>query len=206
MRARNVNECRIFKIDHFCRARYPAECTKSKTVVSPAMLIVDAGTYVGSSIKGHSHRGGKKMINQHGCYCTVGVTDEFRTSKVCIFFVNKLRLAWTWRYVKGIREMVSIHGALECANVDCRLCLFQAWLYDQAQGCPCCYRDLALWDRNRHSPWQNDLAMLLPCCVSCPSKLPRTSVLCTGFDRSGIRCRIRHHCVPPANRHKLGLA
>ncbi|CAO3569992.1 unnamed protein product [Mortierella alpina] len=51
--------------------------------IMPVLFIGDAGTGVGSRIKGHARRGGGKMRSRHRRYCPVAITDEFRTSKTC---------------------------------------------------------------------------------------------------------------------------
>jgi hypothetical protein len=95
-------------------------CTRTaKMEVLPVMLIGNAGTSFGSRIKGHARRGGKKMRKEHQKNCVVGITDEYRTSKVCIYCFQEVRVARSRRMVKGKSKMVRVHGALECINPAC---------------------------------------------------------------------------------------
>ncbi|KAG0253317.1 hypothetical protein BG011_006429 [Mortierella polycephala] len=70
-------------------------------------------------IKGHARRGGKKMRKERQKNCIVGITDEYRTSKVCIYCFQDVRMARSRRMIKGKSKMVRVHGALECINPAC---------------------------------------------------------------------------------------
>ncbi|KAI8379122.1 uncharacterized protein BYT42DRAFT_474979, partial [Radiomyces spectabilis] len=49
------------------------------------MCIGNAGTRVGSCIRGHAQRGGKKMRTAHARNTAVVMTNEFCSSKTCVF-------------------------------------------------------------------------------------------------------------------------
>ncbi|KAF9997400.1 hypothetical protein BGZ65_007023 [Modicella reniformis] len=73
----------------------PTLCPKAKPDIIPVMLVGDAGTGVGSRIKEHARRGGKKLRQEHMKHCPVILTDECKA-------------------VEG--ALVRVHGALECVN------------------------------------------------------------------------------------------
>lgn len=98
---------------------YSAECPKTRQFVLPVMLIGTAGTGVGSRIGGHSRRGGGKMRKQHIQYCTIGMTNEYRSSQTCIFCFQQIQLARSQRVVGGRAKLVKVHGAIECTNSSC---------------------------------------------------------------------------------------
>ncbi|KAK3811125.1 MAG: hypothetical protein J3Q66DRAFT_287113 [Benniella sp.] len=83
------------------------------------MLIGDAGTSVGSRIKGHERRGGKKLREQHIQHCPIAMTDEYLSSKTCVFCFARVQQATASRTVRGEAKTISIHGAVECTNPDC---------------------------------------------------------------------------------------
>ena len=83
------------------------------------MLIGSAGTGVGSRIKGHSRRGGKKMRKEHMQHCVVGMTNEYRSSQTCVFCFQPVQLAQSRRVINGNVKTVKVHGAVECVNPSC---------------------------------------------------------------------------------------
>lgn len=99
--------------------RHVAQCPKSQPQVRPVLLIGEAGTGVGSRIGGYQRRGGGKMREQHRRYCTVGMTNEFRTSKTCIYCYCQVRQARARRLVNGKVKFVNLHDAVECINPEC---------------------------------------------------------------------------------------
>lgn len=99
--------------------RHARSCPKLSPEVLPVLLIGNAGTGAGSRIKGHCRRGGSKMRKEHSRYCPVGITDEYRTSKICIFCFRQLVSARSRRIVGGKIKTVKVHGALECENTEC---------------------------------------------------------------------------------------
>jgi hypothetical protein len=98
---------------------HPAECPKARQFLLPVLLIGSAGTGVGSRIGGHARRGGGKMREQHRRYCTVGMTNEYRSSKTCVFCFQPVQLARSRRLVSGKVKVVKVHGAVECVNPAC---------------------------------------------------------------------------------------
>jgi hypothetical protein len=56
--------------------------------VLPVLIIGTAGTGVRSRIGGHARRGGGKMRKEHSQSCVVSMTNEYKTSQVCIFVLN----------------------------------------------------------------------------------------------------------------------
>ncbi|CAO3572960.1 unnamed protein product [Mortierella alpina] len=89
--------------------------------IMPVLFIGDAGTGVGSRIKGHARRGGGKMRSAHRRYCPVAITDELRTSKTCAYCQTQVRLARSKRVdkEKKLIKTVNVNGAIECYNPDC---------------------------------------------------------------------------------------
>ena len=87
--------------------------------VLPIMLIGDAGTCVGSRLKGHSRRGGGRMRAQHRQYCPVAIVDEYRTSRVCFYCFQEMQLVRSRRVKGQAIRTVRVHGAVECTNPDC---------------------------------------------------------------------------------------
>jgi hypothetical protein len=68
---------------------------------------------------GHPKLGGGRITNQHMQTCPVLMTNEMRTSNVCIFCYHQLRLARAHKLVDGSVKTVRVHGAVECVNRDC---------------------------------------------------------------------------------------
>ncbi|KAI8394078.1 uncharacterized protein BYT42DRAFT_29730 [Radiomyces spectabilis] len=80
------------------------------------MCIGNAGTGVGSRIRGHVRRGGKKMLTEHSRNTTVAITNEFCSSKTCVFCFQQTELAKR-RLPGGKTKQVS--GAVRCINPNC---------------------------------------------------------------------------------------
>ncbi|KAF9167971.1 hypothetical protein DFQ26_002196 [Actinomortierella ambigua] len=106
-------------LDGSLKFQHVKECPDVRQEVRPVLLIGESGTGVGSRIQGHARRGGGKMRAEHIRYCTIAMTDEFRTSKTCVFCFQQVRLARHRRKVKGNEKLVSVHGVVECINPDC---------------------------------------------------------------------------------------
>ncbi|KAL1931753.1 hypothetical protein VTP01DRAFT_9896 [Rhizomucor pusillus] len=51
----------------------------------PVMFIGNQGAGIESRLKGHTRRGGKKLLKDHCRHAAVATTDEFRSSKPCPF-------------------------------------------------------------------------------------------------------------------------
>ncbi|KAF9966018.1 hypothetical protein BGZ70_003529 [Mortierella alpina] len=80
-----------------------------------------AGTGVGSRIRGHSRRGGKKVREQHMQHAPVALTNEWRTSQTCGTCFGQLSLARARRIIRGKIKTVRLHGAVHCTNRRCPL-------------------------------------------------------------------------------------
>lgn len=80
--------------------------------VFPIHCIGNQGTGVGSTIKGFNRRGGRWLIEKHGRYGTVAITNEFRTSQTCIFCFGQVI-----RPQKG--DGKKDNGSSRCLNPDC---------------------------------------------------------------------------------------
>lgn len=104
--------------------RYDVNCPKlerNKPFILPVLMIGNAGTGVGSRIKGHSRRGGGKMRAEHRRYCTVGMTDEYRSSKTCVYCSHQVRQARARRVdrINKTIKTVTVNGTVECVNPNC---------------------------------------------------------------------------------------
>ncbi|KAI8370325.1 uncharacterized protein BYT42DRAFT_83600 [Radiomyces spectabilis] len=80
------------------------------------MCIGNAGTGVGCRIRGHARRGGKKMRTGHSRNTTVAITNEFCSSKTCVFCFQQTELAKR-RLPDGKTKQVS--GVVRCINPNC---------------------------------------------------------------------------------------
>ncbi|CAO3565989.1 unnamed protein product [Mortierella alpina] len=96
-----------------------SESHSGSPAVLPIMMIGDAGTCVGSRLKGHSRRGGSKMRAQHRQYCPVVMVDEYRTSRICYYCLQETQLVRSRRVKGQAIRTVRVHGAVECTNHDC---------------------------------------------------------------------------------------
>jgi len=97
----------------------PENSVKTRMLVVPIMLTGIAGTGVGSRIGGHARRGGGKLRENHRKHAVVAMTNEFRTSKTCVFCFEQVQLARANRDKKGTFKRVTVNGAVECVNPDC---------------------------------------------------------------------------------------
>jgi hypothetical protein len=59
------------------------------------------------------------MRAQHRGNCPVGMTNEYRSSKTCVFCFQPVQLARSRRLVGGKIKVVKVHGAVECVNPGC---------------------------------------------------------------------------------------
>ncbi|KAI8360969.1 hypothetical protein B0O80DRAFT_374245, partial [Mortierella sp. GBAus27b] len=82
-------------------------------------FIGDAGTAVGSRLKGHARRGGTKIRAQHSQRGVVINTNEHMTSKTCPFCFGRTTLASSRRMIDGKAKVVRINGAMQCLNPAC---------------------------------------------------------------------------------------
>ncbi|KAG9319417.1 hypothetical protein KVV02_002477 [Mortierella alpina] len=106
------------------RFRYDVNCPKfnrNKPFIFPVLMIGNAGTGVGSRIKSHSRRGGGKMRAEHRRYCTVGMTDEYRSPKTCVYCSHQVRQARARRVdrINKTIKTVNVNGTVECVNPNC---------------------------------------------------------------------------------------
>lgn len=98
---------------------YSTQCPRLEPQILPVMITGNAGTGVGSRIAGHARRGGKKLRHEHQQHCVVALTDEYRTSQVCIYCFHQVQMARSRRLINGEIKTVRVHGALECINPAC---------------------------------------------------------------------------------------
>ncbi|KAH7043463.1 hypothetical protein BKA57DRAFT_427617 [Linnemannia elongata] len=89
------------------------------STIIPIVLHGAAGTSVGSRIKGHTKRGGRKITNQHRQYCIVGHTNEHRTSRICSACYRPVSLMTAKRIKDGSIKNVRLHGAVQCRYKHC---------------------------------------------------------------------------------------
>jgi len=101
-------------------ASEPSTTTSTaSTPTIPIMLTGTAGTCVGSRLKGHARRGGGKLRGEHQRYAVVGMTNEFCTSKTCVYCYSRIRQAKTRRLVNGEMKTIRLNGAVECIEPSC---------------------------------------------------------------------------------------
>ncbi|KAK3812952.1 MAG: hypothetical protein J3Q66DRAFT_347018 [Benniella sp.] len=99
--------------------QHAEDCPRHECDVLPVLMIGTAGTGMGSRIGGHERRGGGKMRKEHTKSCVVSMTNEYRTSQVCVFCFEPLRLSRARRVVGGQEKVVNLHGSIECINSRC---------------------------------------------------------------------------------------
>ncbi|KAF9117604.1 hypothetical protein BGW39_002024, partial [Mortierella sp. 14UC] len=87
--------------------------------VLPIILHGAGGSCVGSRLKGHMKRGGRKMNKQNRQYGVVCETDEHRTSQVCSSCFEPIELARATRAEQGQVKHIRLHGAVVCRNREC---------------------------------------------------------------------------------------
>ncbi|KAI8393677.1 uncharacterized protein BYT42DRAFT_15226 [Radiomyces spectabilis] len=93
-----------------------AQMTDRNVPTNLVMCIGNAGTGVGSRIRGHARRGGKKMRTEHSKNTTVAITNEFCSSKTCVFCFQQTEL--TKRSLPDGKTK-QVLGAVRCINPDC---------------------------------------------------------------------------------------
>jgi len=74
---------------------------------------------IDSFIKGHSQRGMKRIWAQHRVYGNVAITNEYNSSKTCLFCFSKVILHRARRIVGKNERVVRLHGAIECVHPQC---------------------------------------------------------------------------------------
>jgi len=92
LKTRSVNltngSCDFYRQHHFPSFTssgriYPVCCPKNDLPVLPLTFVGTAGVGTNSRIKVHLRYGGKRMVEQHVRNCSVLMTDEYMTSKIC---------------------------------------------------------------------------------------------------------------------------
>ncbi|KAI8345659.1 hypothetical protein B0O80DRAFT_472500 [Mortierella sp. GBAus27b] len=96
----------------------PPTDPRSRNVI-PIMLTGTAGTCIGSRIKGSAKRGGGKLREEHRKHAIVGMTNEYCSSKTCIFCFARTRLAKATRTINGGTKTRRLNGSVECYNPGC---------------------------------------------------------------------------------------
>ncbi|CEP14829.1 hypothetical protein [Parasitella parasitica] len=76
------------------------------------MGIGNAGTGVGSTIKGYDRRGGKWLPKLHTRYAKVAMTDEYMTSQLCLYCYFPIVHAKT-------SSNKTVLGSARCLNPKC---------------------------------------------------------------------------------------
>ncbi|KAH7030287.1 hypothetical protein BKA57DRAFT_541270 [Linnemannia elongata] len=94
-------------------------CPKTRPKITPVLFVGTGGLCIGARLGGNLKLGGGRITDQHRQSCPVLMTNEMRTSKVCIFCYHQLQLAKARRIINGSVKTVRVHGAVECVNNDC---------------------------------------------------------------------------------------
>ncbi|KAF9196588.1 hypothetical protein BGZ50_009103 [Haplosporangium sp. Z 11] len=63
----------------------------------------------------------KKMRKERQKNCALGIVDKYRTSEICIYCLQDVRLGRSRRMIKSKAKMVRVHGSFECINRECPL-------------------------------------------------------------------------------------
>ncbi|KAF9538417.1 hypothetical protein EC957_006764 [Mortierella hygrophila] len=87
--------------------------------VAVVVLHGEAGTSVGSRIKGHQKRGGSKLTKEHRKYGTIAHTNENRTSRICSCCFMPVFLSRGRRIRDGELKTVRLNGSVDCKNPTC---------------------------------------------------------------------------------------
>ncbi|KAF9540335.1 hypothetical protein EC957_004375 [Mortierella hygrophila] len=87
--------------------------------ITPVLFVGTGGLCIGSRMGGNLKLGGGRITNQHRQACPVLMTNEMRTSQVCIYCYHELRLARARRLINGRIKTIRVHGAVECVINDC---------------------------------------------------------------------------------------
>lgn len=85
---------------------------KGGTNSSLFMAIGNAGTGVGSTIKGYDRRGGKWLPKTHKRYAQVAMTDEHMTSQLCVYCYFPIT------HGRNLDNKI-ILGTARCLNPNC---------------------------------------------------------------------------------------
>jgi hypothetical protein len=91
------------------------------SVEGPTDVIYCVGHWQGvnCTIKGHSRRGMKKIRKQYCALGSVGITNEYNTSKLCSHCFSRVVLHRVRRTINGVERVVRLNGAVNCVNPRC---------------------------------------------------------------------------------------
>ena len=99
---------------------YPNQCPKNKPDNVTVIAYGSAGSGVGSRIGGHLRWGGNWMreeLLRQGL--VVALTDEYCTTKTCVYCFERLRLQKSRRLVGTEIKTKTVHGSVVCVNPQC---------------------------------------------------------------------------------------
>ncbi|KAG9061147.1 hypothetical protein KI688_007485 [Linnemannia hyalina] len=93
-------------------------CPQETPHTLPVGIIGDAGTAVGARLKGHFKMGGRSLCWLHCRYGPTLILDENKSSCLCIFCFEVVKLAQGMRpsWSDGKMRMNSLQGATVCVN------------------------------------------------------------------------------------------
>ena len=99
---------------------YPSACPKSKPDNITVFAYGAAGSGVGSRISGHLRWGGNWMREELlRLGLVVALTDEYCTSKTCVYCFERLKFQKSRRLVGTTVKTKSVHGSVVCVNPEC---------------------------------------------------------------------------------------
>ncbi|CAO3564005.1 unnamed protein product [Mortierella alpina] len=101
------------------RFEHSQECTASPRRVQVVNFMGNAGTCVGSRLKGHPKRGGMKISRELAKSTVTAMQDEFRTSKTCLRCSNELKHPSARRVLDKVVRTVKVNGSVICLNPVC---------------------------------------------------------------------------------------
>ncbi|KAK5808840.1 hypothetical protein F5H01DRAFT_52172 [Linnemannia elongata] len=114
-----TEESKDTKLQDSGRSKRNKGLVTAKKNIVPIVLHGAAGTAVGSRIKGHAKRGGRKLTDQHRQYGPVGYTNENRTSRICSACFVPVTLSRATRIKDGESRTIRLHGSVDCHNPLC---------------------------------------------------------------------------------------
>ncbi|KAF9554577.1 hypothetical protein EC968_009551, partial [Mortierella alpina] len=94
-------------------------CPLQASAVKSVHLIGHAGLGVNSPIRGHCRRGGYRFRQQHARSTLAVIVNENKTTKICAFCFDRVRLARARKRVGKKIKIVTTNGSVECTNADC---------------------------------------------------------------------------------------
>ncbi|KAG0169652.1 hypothetical protein DFQ30_003455 [Apophysomyces sp. BC1015] len=87
--------------------------------VMPIMAIGTQGTGSGSRLKGHIKCGGAWLHRRHCRYVSVSMTNEHRSSQLCVYCFERVERAKARRKKNGKWKVVKVNGASQWVNPNC---------------------------------------------------------------------------------------